>query len=237
MLKSSLQVILFCLPYSGANAFAYRNLPDYLEDFIRFAPVELPGHGTRVREPLISSVDELVADVFINIKEDLKQPYAIFGHSLGTYIGFSLTRHIINKGLPAPVHLFFSGNDGPSVSPKRRDRHLLPKAGFLKELERYGGCAPEILQNQEVVDFFEPILRADFKVVETFYYTKEEPFNVPLTVMIGKEDTTSFDGAQKWQMETTKTISIKEFPGGHFFIFDHLPEIGEIISEALRKTG
>jgi len=35
---------------------------------------------------------------------------------------------------------------------------------------------------------------------------------------------------------TTRKISVRQFSGGHFFIFDHLPEIGKLIAEGLEKT-
>jgi surfactin synthase thioesterase subunit len=46
---------LFCLPYSGASAMVYvrwrRALPDWLR-----CPLELPGRGRRMDEPLQSDI-------------------------------------------------------------------------------------------------------------------------------------------------------------------------------------
>ena len=94
-------------------------------------------------------------------------------------------------------------------------------------------CPPHVLQNEELLEVFEPVLRADFQANDTYEHKREEPFDVPLTVMIGTEEETSREDALRWQEETMQDIDLTEFPGGHFFIFDHLSDLGGIVSRTL----
>jgi surfactin synthase thioesterase subunit len=94
-------------------------------------------------------------------------------------------------------------------------------------------CPPEVLQNEELMEVFEPVLRADFEANDTFQHISQTPLHVPITAMLGTSEETTREEVLKWQEETTTELSVQEFDGGHFFIFDHLPALGRIISEAL----
>ncbi|MBF3164486.1 thioesterase, partial [Pseudomonas aeruginosa] len=45
-------VRLFCLPYSGASAMTYSRWRRKLPAWLAVRPVELPGRGARMAEPL-----------------------------------------------------------------------------------------------------------------------------------------------------------------------------------------
>lgn len=234
-LKQFRKINLFCLPFAGASIYAYRDFGRYIADFVNTIPIELPGRGSRVSEPLLSDINTMVEDVFNQINVQQNMPYAIFGHSLGSLLGFLLVKKIKSKKLPQPIHLFLSGRGGPSASNNNTPIHSLPKQEFIEKLQEYEGTPKEILQDKGVMDIFEPILRADFKAYETYVYEKSDPFEIPITVMIGTCDKTTYEDSEKWQEETLRRISIMQFKGGHFFIFNHLPEISREISNTLQK--
>ncbi|MBT5304351.1 MAG: hypothetical protein HOL31_04615, partial [Candidatus Scalindua sp.] len=66
-------------------------------------------------------------------------------------------------------------------------------------------------------------------------YKKDIPFDIPITVMIGTNEDTTYEEAMKWQDETSKKISVRQFPGGHFFIYQHTREISRIFSSTLQN--
>lgn len=235
MNKNKQKITLYCLPFAGGNAISYRDFQAHVASPIHITPLELPGRGKRIREPLLTNAQAIVEDVFHQIKNDIKgKPYAIFGHSMGALLGYLLTKRILSAGLSAPLHLFFSGRRAPSVNDKRPKKHGLPKKEFINYIHELGGLPREILDNAELVDFFEPILRADFKAIETYVYSPTSPFNISMTILHGLEDDeVAYAELQPWQLETRQSISIKPFPGGHFFIFDHLPQIGQLFSKTL----
>jgi len=225
------KIRLFCLPYAGGNSYAYRDWQKHTAEFIDVVPIELPGRGKRSSAPLLFSMDAMVEDVFRQIRPLLHEPYAIYGHSMGACLGYLLTRKILETDLPQPMHLFCSGRDGPCVASNHRNRHLLPRDDFIEALREMGGCPEEILNDDELMDYFVPILRADFRAHASNSYRPTRAFDIPLTTMMGLQDVeTTRTGVLEWQRETKKKINIREFSGGHFFISDHLPEIGRCIS-------
>jgi len=227
-------ILLFCIPFAGGSSYSYRELEKYTADFIEVVPVELPGRGRRFSEPLITDIHELARDVGGGIRDRLHRPYALYGHSMGGCIAYLLARRLAQEGMPLPLHLFVSGREGPSAKLKRPNRHLLPREEFVEELKRFEGTPRQVLENEELMTLFEPILRADFQANDTYVHEPGPPLDVPVTVMIGLDDNTTDEEALKWREETLHEISLLRFPGGHFFIFDHSPQMGRIFSRRLQ---
>jgi surfactin synthase thioesterase subunit len=234
-----MKIKVFFLPFAGGSKHSYHNFAKAAPGNLEIIPIELPGRGTRYKEPLFDNIHDLTVDVFEQIKNAItKSPYAIYGHSMGTLIGFLLTKKILANDLPPPLHLFVTGRGGPSVIyDDGPPAYLLNKAEFIEKVRSLGGSPDEILSDENMMDFFEPILRADFKAVATYIHQPAEPFNVPVTVIIGIKDKTTYDQAMLWQNETTKDIVFKKFPGKHFFIFDYTEHILNIIFNTLNNQN
>ena len=210
---------LFCFPFAGGAASIFRTWPDQLAPDIEVCPVELPGRGKRLREPLFTGILPLIEILTPALLPYLDIPFAFFGHSLGTIISFELARQLRREKAPSPRHLFISGRRAPQVPPRKRPLHNLPKSELIEELRQYNGTPETVLANQELMELFLPILRADFGINENYTYTSEPPLNCPISVFGGLEDTdANSDELNAWRDQTSSTFTIDMFPGGHFFI-------------------
>lgn len=225
-------ITLFCLPFAGGSSYSYNTFGPNLSANVELFAVELPGRGKRSRESLLYDAHTVADDILNTIEPVIAsgKPYAIFGHSMGALLGYLVIRRLIEKKLQLPVHFFASGRGGPSYKDGREQYYKLPKKEFRETLRELGGSPKEVLEHDQLMDFFEPVLRADFQVVETYEHDAQDPFTVPVSVMTGKEDSISLEAAGLWQKETTLPVKVYEFDGGHFFIFDHVKEICRIIS-------
>ncbi len=228
-------ITLFCLPYAGGNSYVYKKFAEYHSNGVTIAAIDLPGHGKYFRKAPLTNIHDMAEYVFHEIHENLHKPYAIYGHSMGTLIGYVLTQKISQEHLPLPRHLFLSGRQGPAVRSKEENWHLLPKDIFLKKVMAYGGIPEQVAAEEELMDFFIPILKADFQAVSDYKHEQAQPLHVPVTVLIGQDDNITYAEALQWQDVTTQKIAVKQFPGNHFFIFDYLPEIGATISRILTQ--
>ncbi len=113
-------------------------------------------------------------------------------------------------------------------------KHKLPKQEFLNYLNELGGLQQEILECTELMDFLEPILRADFQAIETYTYQQSpSQFEIPITILYGLEEDLNYQDLLAWQQESSQPITIKSFPKGHFFIFEQLPQLGQVFSKTL----
>lgn len=226
---------LFCLPFAGGNKYSYRPYEEKAPFFLKITPLEYPGRGTRTKEPLISDIDILVNDLYKQICNKVdKMTYAVYGHSMGGLIAYLLTRKLVENNHKVPLHLFITGTTGPSA-PSRSDkkRHLLGKKEFLEELKAYGGMPDEILRNEELLHYFEPILRSDFKASENYVHKNAVPLDIPIAVITGTKEDMEIEDIRLWQKETTFKVDFRQMPGKHFYIFKYPLEIVTIITQKL----
>ncbi len=232
MEDTSKSITLIGFPFSGASFICYKPLEPYLHPQIRFNTIELPGRGKRVRSPLLRNMDEICEDAWTQVKAFLNPPYALFGHSLGSLLVYLLSHKIKDSNHPLPCHLFLSGRKGPSI-PKSEKIHLLPQNAFKEKLKNLGGIPKEVLENQGLFSFFEPILRADFEAVENWTYSPRPKLNIPVTVINGKEDNMTEMEVKTWQNEFEPTVNFKFLDGDHFFLFRQALEFTDIINKTL----
>ena len=139
---------LFCLPYSGASAMVYARWRRALPEWLQVCPLELPGRGMRMDEPLQRDIKALAAQLADEISRDLNGPYALFGHSLGGLLAFELAHALSVRNVPTPLALFASGTAGPArrdvreYAIEKTDEQLIAR---LRELQ---GTAEEALAAQ-----------------------------------------------------------------------------------------
>lgn len=229
------KINLICLPFAGGNINSYKGFKNHFSDQFNIINIEFPGRGSRIKESLLFTIEQIAEDVFSQLQHQLDKPYAIYGHSMGSLIAYEVCKRIAEKGLPKPLHLFVSGKSGPSAQLDYIKMHDLPVAVFWKRVKEMGGIPQAILNEPELMNYFEPILRADLKAVEEYnYQNNKSAFDFPITVMIGKDEDITDENANLWQKETTHQLHFYKFPGNHFFIFNNYPQLAKLMMEKLQ---
>src|ERR1700761_5579544 len=90
---------LFCFPFSGGGAGAFRGWGDALPG-VEVCAVQPPGRESRMREPAISQMEPLVSQIVPVIRPLLDMPFAFFGHSLGASVAFDVARRLRRERAP-----------------------------------------------------------------------------------------------------------------------------------------
>jgi medium-chain acyl-[acyl-carrier-protein] hydrolase len=210
---------LFCFPYAGGAASVFGTWPDDVPRDVEVCPIQLPGRQGRLEESPFTRMEPLVKALASAIQPYLDKPFAFFGHSLGTKISFELARYLRTQGASMPVYLFFSGSNAPQITSPDPPIHNLPDAELVETLRRFNGTPEALLQNEELLQLFLPLLRADIALHETYRYTPGEPFNCPISVFGGREDgEVSRDNLAAWRVHTRGTFTLRMLPGDHFFL-------------------
>lgn len=225
---------LYVLPHAGGAAHGYAPLKRALEPQFDVVCYDLPGHGKRSREAPPATAEAAIRDIAATLAPPDDRPWAIFGHSMGALLAHGLVHALHQGGRRMPEALFVSGTVAPPAREAKAIAHL-PKEAFWCEVRNYGGVPDEIMQVEEYRDFFETILRRDFALLEGYRTPAPRPVPVPIVVFFGTDD---MDEAQavSWEWETSRSLETHAFPGGHFFLFDHIDRIAPIIAETLARA-
>lgn len=234
--KSKLR--LFCFHHGGGGASTFYPWLKEMPEAVELATVQLPGRENRFREPLLDSIDAVIPLLLEDFKAYLDKPYVLFGHSLGGLISFELTRALRRQRLPLPHHLILSGTKAPHLPLNRKMLHNLPSDKLISELFIYNGVPKEILNgDKELMELFLPIIRADFKIRETYVYKEEAPLVCNITVLCGIEDlTVSMIETQQWKQYTLLNFKYFLIPGDHFFIKSAQKDVLDIIRQILKNN-
>lgn len=234
------EVNLFCIPYAGGIADAiYGKWRRYLGEDIRVYPLDPAGHGRRMKEPLHPDIGSTVEAMFMEILPIIEKggKYAIYGHSIGSIIAYELGKRIAKSKMMEPVGLFISGRFPPDYVYPGEKLYLLGDQDFIHELTKVDGSPQNIYKHPELVASFLPVIRNDYKIVET--YTFEEPkyvLNGFITCLHSSNDSlVAGEAFSGWKLFCNGEFKIHRFIGHHFFINEQTESVCKIIKEQLYK--
>jgi surfactin synthase thioesterase subunit len=229
---------LFCFPYAGGSSAVFNTWKNYIRPDIEIRAIELAGRGRRIHEAHYNDFNEVIDDVLSIIIDEIKSDndYAFFGHSMGGKIAYELTQKILEKGLPIPSHVFFSGRGAPYVlGEDDKEYHKLPDEEFKEEILDLGGTPKEFFDHPELLEVFLPMLKNDFKLAARDNLDKEInllPFDI--TVFLGKDEDLTPEQSDSWKNYTSENCTIHYFNGGHFFINEKVEEVVEKINNTIQ---
>jgi medium-chain acyl-[acyl-carrier-protein] hydrolase len=229
---------LFCIPHAGGGASAFASWSAGLPPEIEICPIALPGREQRIGEAAYTQLTPLVEQIAAAVRPWLDRPYAIFGHSMGAMIGFELARWLRREGCRPPTCLFVSSLSAPHRGDSLTPIHHLPEAEFLAELiRRYDNLPEEMLRVAELRQYFAPILRADFTILETYNYRPEPPLECSIRAFGGMSDPgVSRQDLEAWSDQTRSSFEVQRFPGGHFYYRQDPMALFSSISRSLRDA-
>ncbi|MGW2706647.1 thioesterase II family protein [Streptomyces sp. NPDC001340] len=223
------RVRLHCLAHAGAGVASYRRWPVAAGPAVDVAALLLPGRDTRRREPRVTDRSGLLADLLGPLLEAAQAgPYALYGHSLGALVAYTLTRALADEEVPPPLFLAVGACLPPHATAalmsaaEAPDEQLLPLLGDLGSLPKGAAARPGGLWHRSVL----PVLRDDLRLAKALRQAAMDPatggpVNVPLLVFAGSDDPLAVPNAlQEWRQWTTGPITVRTVVGDHFFAGD-----------------
>lgn len=229
---------LFCFPYAGGGASAYRTWPASLPPEIDVCPVQPPGRENRLSEERFRRVGPLKDAVCEAIRPLLDLPFALFGHSLGAVVAYETALKLRDDHGKAPVQLLVSARRAPSVPPDDEPTYNLPDGEFRAKLEELEGTPKEVLEHPELMELVEPLLRADFELNDTYEPSQKPPLECPVTAYGGLEDAdVTREQLEPWREVSRGPFRLRMFAGGHFYLHEHQQTlIGAIAQELMPRV-
>ncbi len=234
--NSQARLRLFCFPYAGAGASIFQTWSDRLPSEIELCAIQLPGRESRLRESPPTLLKPVIQTLLPLLKPYLDLPFALFGHSMGALLSFELIRQLRRQNYPLPVHLFVSGNNAPQLPDLKPPIHRLPDSQFIEKIKDFNGTPDEVLQDTKLMQQYLPALRADFAILETYFYANEPPLDCPITAFGGLEDPkVSQAELTAWGQQTKADFNLQMFAGNHFFLHSARQELLRAISTQLEQ--
>ncbi|MFF7476917.1 alpha/beta fold hydrolase [Streptomyces sp. NPDC008092] len=227
----------FLIHHSGGSAASFSPLLSRLPGNWRSLAVELPGRGASGERPACRSTAEMVERLAPAVLAQGAERIAVFGHSLGALVAYELVRELERRG-EAPVWLGVSGSPAPQTVARRAERRDLWSrerlVAFLREL---GGTPEEMFTIPDVVDYMVEVLRGDLHVVDTYDHTDGPLLRAPISVYSGAADPLAkaalLDG---WRERTRGAVNTRTWPGGHFYLFEHVESFAECLVADVRSV-
>lgn len=214
-------LILFCLHFAGGNAAVFRDWQQDAPPHVTICRVQLPGHGTRMEEELLTDLPSIIDELQHAISPWLGYSYAFFGHSMGGSLAAEWVIRLQKEGLPLPICLFISASE-PTHKVWRPSCSNLSLKEFRNFVFKNGGTPKEVLQNEELMEIFEPILRADYAVLENWIPKPVRPIHIPIVAFAGIEDhVVPPNVVSEWKIFAASSWRLSLVPGNHFFIQSH----------------
>ncbi len=210
---------LICIPYAGGYSAAFKPLETELRGDWQVVSVDPPGHGSNP-EPLLNNLEELVQLYLDRLRTYFKPPFVLFGHSMGGKIVHRMAQQLELAGV-SPAAVIVSGCPAPDCPPAvYKDDQAL-----LKHVASFGGIPEELLRYGPFIDYFLPILRADYDAIATYICPSEQRLKAPLHVFYGTEDSVfTREDAAAW-LKWAERVEAAAFAGGHLFVQHQADEL------------
>lgn len=111
---------------------------------------------------------------------------------------------------------------------------MLNDEQFIYKLKELNGTPDEVLNIPELRNLLFPMLRADFKLAETYYREMDgSKLPIPITCFRGHNDTVSSKALLEWEKYTDKSFNHQTFLGNHFYLNNYVSEIMKLIEDKL----
>ncbi|MCH8566694.1 MAG: amino acid adenylation domain-containing protein [Balneolales bacterium] len=215
------------LPFVASQSGLFSNFAQYLKSFSDVITPELPGHGHRIEEAPATTFDELLLDLFLQLKPLLsgRKQSIWFGHSMGAFIAAGLFQKFTDSTtgkpsllsqLPEPDLLIISDVAPPGG-------FSIPDFNRASEAEKqlyYQKMGYDLLLNgtdSNTAKHLERLISSDVQLLQTF--TKPARIYFDRTFHFLHTEDTDQQTAESWKLGWERTLGgnalAGKMKGGH----------------------
>lgn len=215
---------LYIFPHAGGSAEFYVPFAKAFASDIKRVAVRYPGRGGNHDLGSFTTISDLADKVCQMIKppDNPGEKVAFFGHSMGGLLAFEVARRFEAAGGPIAA-LFVSA----VAAPGRVGYEHVPESdqGLLDAVSEMTGVNPEFLENEEFAASILPTLRG-LKAISKYDCPPDATVSCPIFAFLGADDeVATHEKMSHWSERTTSEFSLRVFPGHHFYLTDHIPEL------------
>jgi surfactin synthase thioesterase subunit len=223
---------LYIFPHAGGSAQYYVPFAKAFTSDVKRIAVQYPGRRGSHDLGAFTSIQDLADRVckMLGPLDPADGRAAFFGHSMGALLAFEVARRFDEAGNPIAA-LFVSASGAPG----RVGYDHIPESdrGLLDAVSEVTGVNPEFLANEEFAAKILPTLRG-LKAIANYESPPGATVSCPVFAYFGDNDEVATpEKVAPWAERTTAEFSARMFPGHHFYLNDHLPELVADIEEKI----
>jgi surfactin synthase thioesterase subunit len=223
---------LYIFPHAGGSPSFYVPFAKTFTTDVKRVAVQYPGKGGTHDLASFTSISELADEVCRKLPPitDDSRRIAFFGHSMGGLVAFEVARRLEEAGHGIGA-LFVSA----IAAPGRVGYDYIPDSdsGLLDAVSKMMGVNPEFLENEEFAARILPTLRG-LKAISKYECPPEATVSCPIFPYYADADeVATLEKVGPWAQRTTAECVVREFPGHHFYLTEHLLELVRDIEERM----
>jgi surfactin synthase thioesterase subunit len=221
---------LYIFPHAGGSATFYVPFAKAFSADIKRIAVQYPGRRDGQGLTELTSIPALADEIFTMMapSADTNGQVAFFGHSMGGLLAFEVALRFQSAGHPV-VALFVSACAAPGHI---RFKQLQGSDGdILNLVAEWTDTSPDLLASNEFAATILPTLQS-VRAIAGYTRPPEITVSCPIHAFVGDNDfIVGQENAAAWSDRTTEEFAIRVFPGDHFYLNSHLPELVKDIEE------
>ena len=137
-----------------------------------------------------NTVYELADELFDEYKDWFRNDYVVWGHSMGSTVGYEVAKRCEEIRYNPPIAFFSSGASAPCNPTSSKVRLSIDSDKDFEELmEQYGGIRDELRHDKDFCDYFYPIIRGDMKIFSDY---RDDEYQVAYGALYTSDERTSF---------------------------------------------
>lgn len=223
-----MMVTVTLFPHAGGMAHQYAPLSGRLREMCGRYGVELDIHvvdyraGGRARD---------VQQIACECAQDLPAApgrVLLVGHSLGAFVAYETA--LLAARTSTAYSLVVSGQVAPRLHRNGRI-HLAPDETLVRELVRVDARNREIFADAQLRSAFLPLIRDDYRLVETYTPTRSATLLERIVAVRGDQDAElSTDAMIPWRDHARQWCGPVIVPGSHMHHLDPQGQLAEILT-------
>ena len=226
---------LLCFPHAGGGSAGFHRWEKRLPGHLAAVPIKLPGRESRFNEVAHDQLDSLLSAMVPQLIGFVREPVALFGHSMGALIAYELARHLHLHHDIVPTCLFVSACRSPDRFKQSQALHRLPTEEMIRSLVQDlndNGTASNT--ELDMMRMMSDTIRADLKLLETYEYQPRDPLPFPIVALAATRDRkVTVADVNGWRAFTTARFTMRTMSGHHFFLRDQEAAVTDLIAAKL----
>ncbi|WP_051808340.1 thioesterase II family protein [Actinoplanes subtropicus] len=195
---------LVCLPWAGSGVAPYRAWAARFPADVEVFGVRLPGRETRLAEPPLDRIDDVVERLVEDFPTLPRRPTVMFGRCMGALLAFELLRALRGHTADCRALLVVDG------TPPATHTTGGPAPDMEEELRLYRAAVP----NPRAFALLRPGIEADIRLVSRYVYRPGAVLDLPVTLLHPAAEPVEPAVLAAWASETTGAVTGWPVPGG-----------------------